>query len=36
VDGSLGPDLDLGVDELAHRRPIARADGDQEAADEFV
>ena len=36
VDGPLGADLDLGMDELAHRRPVARAEGGQEAASELV
>jgi hypothetical protein len=36
VNGSLGADLDLGVDELADRRPVARAEGGQDAASEFV
>jgi hypothetical protein len=35
VNGPLGPDLDLGMDELAHRRPVARAEGGQEAASEL-
>jgi hypothetical protein len=35
MDGSLGSDLDLGMDELAHRRLVARAEGGQEAASEL-
>jgi hypothetical protein len=36
MDGPLGADLDLGVDELAHRRLVARAQGGQEAANELI
>jgi len=32
MDGSLGSDLDLRMDQLAHRRRVARAEGGQEAA----
>ena len=35
MDGALGADLDLGMDELAHRLLVARAEGGQEAADEL-
>jgi hypothetical protein len=35
MDGSLGSDLDLGVDELADRRLVASAEGGQEAASEL-
>ena len=36
MDGALGADLDLGMDELAHRRLVALAEGGQEAASELV
>jgi hypothetical protein len=36
VDRALGVDGDVGMDELAHRRPVALTEGDQEAANELV
>src|SRR5829696_4658657 len=33
---ALGADLDFRVDELAHRRPVARAEGGQETASELI
>src|SRR5918995_1960668 len=32
----LGADLDFRVDELAHRRPVARGQGGQEAANDLI
>src|SRR4249919_609593 len=36
MDPPLRPDLDLGMDELAHRLTVARAQGGQEAASELL
>jgi hypothetical protein len=36
VDLPLGPDLDLGMNELAQRLPVALAEGGEEAASELV
>jgi hypothetical protein len=36
MDGALGANLNLWMDKLAHRRPVAPAEGGQETAGELI